>query len=86
MLQGNVKHPKLITHTLKPLPDLHSFCTSHGSIWGVPPFLEGIFRATISTTMTTSYFYSFISTTSYRTRYIITVQLRQSRYSLMREW
>jgi hypothetical protein len=59
---------------------------THGSIWGVPPFLEGIFRATISTTMTTSYFYSFISTTSYRTRYIITVQLRQSRYSLMREW
>ena len=52
---------------------------------GVPPFLEGIFRATIATTMTTSYFYSYIETTSYQTTYTVTVQLKQSRYSLMRE-
>jgi hypothetical protein len=36
--------------------------------------------------MTTSYFYSYIETTSYRTTYTITVQLKQSRYSLMIEW
>ena len=36
--------------------------------------------------MTTSYFYSYIETTSYRTTYTVTVQLKQSRYSLMREW
>jgi hypothetical protein len=36
--------------------------------------------------MTTSYFYSYITTTSYRTTYTITVQLKQSRYSLMGEW
>jgi hypothetical protein len=59
---------------------------THGSIWGVPPFLEGVLRATVATTMTTSYFYSYITTTSYRTTYTITVQLRQSRYSLMGEW
>jgi hypothetical protein len=59
---------------------------THGSIWGVPPFLEGIFRATISTTMTTSYFYSYIETTSYQTTYIITVPLRQSGYSLTGEF
>jgi hypothetical protein len=59
---------------------------THGSIWGVPPFLEGILRATVATTMTTSYFYSYIETTSYRTTYTVTVQLKQSRYSLMREW
>ena len=32
---------------------------THGSIWGVPPFLEGVLRATVATTVTTSYFYSF---------------------------
>ncbi len=36
--------------------------------------------------MTTSYFYSYITTTSYQTTYTITVTLKQSRYSLMREW
>jgi hypothetical protein len=36
--------------------------------------------------MTTSYFYSYITTTSYRTTYTVTVQLKQSRYSLMGEW
>jgi len=36
--------------------------------------------------MTTSYFYSYIETTSYRTTYTITVPLKQSRYSLMLEW
>jgi hypothetical protein len=59
---------------------------THGSIWGVPPFLEGVLRATVATTMTTSYFYSYITTTSYRTTHTVTVQLRQSGYSLMGEW
>jgi hypothetical protein len=59
---------------------------THGSIWGVPPFLEGIFRATLTTTMTTSYFYSYIETTSYQTTYTITLKARQSRYSLTGEW
>jgi hypothetical protein len=36
--------------------------------------------------MTTSYFYSYIETTSYRTTYTVTVPLKQSRYSLMGEW
>jgi hypothetical protein len=59
---------------------------THGSIWGVPPFLEGVLKATVATTMTTSYFYSYITTTSYRTTYTVTVPLKQSRYSLMGEW
>jgi L-rhamnose mutarotase len=59
---------------------------THGSIWGVPPFLEGVLRATVATTMTTSNFYSFIETTSYQTTYTVTVPLKQSRYSLMGEW
>jgi hypothetical protein len=36
--------------------------------------------------MTTSYFYSYIETTSYRTTYTVTVPLKQSRYSLTGEW
>ena len=36
--------------------------------------------------MTTSYFYSYIETTSYHTTYTITLRARQSRYSLMGEW
>jgi hypothetical protein len=36
--------------------------------------------------MTTSYFYSYIETTSYQTTYTIMVPLKQSRYSLMGEW
>jgi len=36
--------------------------------------------------MTTSYFYIYIETTSYRTTYTITVPLKQSRYSLIEEW
>jgi hypothetical protein len=36
--------------------------------------------------MTTSYFYSYIETTSYQTTYTITLKARQSRYSLMGEW
>jgi hypothetical protein len=59
---------------------------THGSIWGVPPFLEGIFRATVATTMTTSYFYSFITTTSYRTTHTVTIKLKQDMYSLTEEW
>ena len=59
---------------------------THGSIWGVPPFLEGVLGAKVATTMTTSYFYSYITTTSYRTTYTITVPLKQSRYSLAGEW
>jgi len=59
---------------------------THGSIWGVPPFLEGIFRATISMTTTTSYFYSYIETSSYQTTYTIILKARQSRYSLTGEW
>jgi len=59
---------------------------THGSIWGVPPFLEGIFRATITATMTTSYFYSYIETTSYQTTYTITIKARQSAYSLTGEF
>jgi len=59
---------------------------THGSIWGVPPFLEGIFRATLATTMTTSYFYSYIETTSYSTVFTITIRHRQSAYSLTGEW
>jgi hypothetical protein len=59
---------------------------THGSIWGVPPFLEGIFRATVATTMTTSYFYSYIEMTSYSTVFTITLKARQSKYSLTGEW
>jgi hypothetical protein len=59
---------------------------THGSIWGVPPFLEGILRATVATTMTTSYFYSYINTSSYQTTYTITIRARQSAYSVMGEW
>jgi len=59
---------------------------THGSIWGVPPFLEGILRATVATTMTTSYFYSYIETTSYSTVFTITIRHRQSAYSLTGEW
>jgi hypothetical protein len=60
---------------------------THGSIWGVPPFLEGVLRATISTTMTTSYFYSYISTASYSTVYTVTLRLKpkQNAYSVMGE-
>jgi len=58
---------------------------THGSIWGVPPFLEGVLRATVTTTMTTSYFYSYITTTSYQTTYTITIRHRQSAYSVMGE-
>jgi hypothetical protein len=36
--------------------------------------------------MTTSYFYSYIETTSYQTTYTITLRARQSRYSLTGEW
>jgi hypothetical protein len=36
--------------------------------------------------MTTSYFYSYIETTSYQTTYTITLKARQSRYSLTGEW
>jgi len=59
---------------------------THGSIWGVPPFLEGVLRATVATTMTTSYFYSYIETTSYQTTYTITVKAKQTWYSLAGEW
>jgi hypothetical protein len=59
---------------------------THGSIWGVPPFLEGILRATVSTTMTTSYFYSYIETSSYQTTFTITIRAKQSAYSLTGEW
>jgi hypothetical protein len=59
---------------------------THGSIWGVPPFLEGTLRATLATTMTTSFFYSYIETTSYQTTYTITIKAKQSRYSLTGEW
>jgi hypothetical protein len=59
---------------------------THGSIWGVPPFLEGVLRATVTTTMTTSYFYSYITTTSYRTTHTITIRLKQDMYSLTEEW
>jgi hypothetical protein len=59
---------------------------THGSIWGVPPFLEGIFRTTLATTMTTSYFYSFITTTSYQTTHTVTIKLKQDMYSLTEEW
>jgi hypothetical protein len=36
--------------------------------------------------MTTSYFYSYIETTSYQTTYTITIKAKQSRYSLTGEW
>jgi hypothetical protein len=36
--------------------------------------------------MTTSYFYSYIETTTYQTTYTITLKARQSRYSLTGEW
>ena len=36
--------------------------------------------------MTTSYFYSYIETTSYQTTYTITLRARQSKYSLTGEW
>jgi hypothetical protein len=36
--------------------------------------------------MTTSYFYSYIETSSYQTTYTITLKARQSRYSLTGEW
>jgi hypothetical protein len=58
---------------------------THGSIWGVPPFLEGIFRATVATTMTTSYFYSYIETTEYKTTYTITLRAKPNKWSVMGE-
>ena len=58
---------------------------THGSIWGVPPFLEGIFRATVATTMTTSYFYSYINTSSYQTTYTITIRAKPNKWSVMGE-
>jgi hypothetical protein len=36
--------------------------------------------------MTTSYFYSYIETSSYQTTYTITIKARQSKYSLTGEW
>jgi len=36
--------------------------------------------------MTTSYFYSLISTTSYRTTHTVTIKLKQDMYSLTEEW
>jgi hypothetical protein len=36
--------------------------------------------------MTTSYFYSYIETSSYQTTYTITLKARQSKYSLTGEW
>jgi hypothetical protein len=58
---------------------------THGSIWGVPPFLEGIFRATLATTMTTSYFYSYINTSSYQTTYTITLKAKPNKWSVVGE-
>ena len=58
---------------------------THGSIWGVPPFLEGIFRATLATTMTTFYFYSYIETTEYKTTYTITLKAKPNKWSVMGE-
>jgi hypothetical protein len=40
----------------------------------------------MATTMTTSYFYSYIETTSYSTVFTITIRHRQSAYSLTGEW
>jgi len=37
-------------------------------------------------TTTTSYFYSYIETSSYQTTYTITIKAKQSRYSLTGEW
>jgi hypothetical protein len=42
--------------------------------------------ATLATTMTTSYFYSYIETAAYKTTYTITIKAKQSRYSLTGEW
>jgi hypothetical protein len=36
--------------------------------------------------MTTSYFYSYITTTSYRTTHTVTIKLKQDMYSLTEEW
>jgi hypothetical protein len=58
---------------------------THGSIWGVPPFLEGIFRPTLAATMTTSYFYNYIETTEYKTTYTITLRAKPNKWSVMGE-
>ncbi|MEM2692362.1 MAG: hypothetical protein QXW56_02620 [Nitrososphaerota archaeon] len=59
---------------------------THGSIWGVPPFLEGIIKAYLTTTVTTTMEYSYITTTSFATTYTITIPFRQSGYSVTAEW
>jgi hypothetical protein len=60
---------------------------THGSIWGVPPFLELSARTTLSTVVATTYTYTYITTSSsYRTTYTITIRPPQSGYSLMGEW
>jgi hypothetical protein len=58
---------------------------THGSIWGVPPFLELGARITLSTVVATTYTYTYITTTSYRTTYTITISPPQSGYSIMGE-
>ncbi|MEM2042356.1 MAG: hypothetical protein QW410_03270 [Nitrososphaerota archaeon] len=59
---------------------------THGSIWGVPPFLEGIFRVYLTTTLATTKEYSYVTSTAYTTYYTITVSYRRIGHSLTGEW
>jgi len=58
---------------------------THGSMWGVPTFMESLIEARLTMTVTSIRTYSYATQTTYTTTYTVTIPLPQSRYSVMGE-
>jgi hypothetical protein len=58
---------------------------THGSMWGVPTFMESLIEARLTRTVTSIRTYSYATPTIYTTTYTVTIPLPQSRYSVMGE-
>jgi hypothetical protein len=58
---------------------------THGSMWGVPTFMESLIEARLTRTVTSIRTYSYATPTTYTTTYTVTIPLPQSRYSVMGE-
>jgi hypothetical protein len=58
---------------------------THGSMWGVPPFLESLMEARITATLTTTHTYSYGTPTTYTSTFTLTINPPQSRYSVTGE-
>ena len=58
---------------------------SHGSMWGVPPFLESLYESTITQTLTTTYTYRYETPTTMTTTYTITINAPPRNLSVMGE-